>query len=130
MVELSPEECLDLLRRGGVGRVAVSDGSLAPEVAPVNFLFDNGAVVFRSDLGTKLRLLRGGLATFEVDEVDLETGRAWSVVVKGRAYEPSHWETDFLRVEPMAEGPKRHWMRLVPSSITGRRIGTVSGEDP
>ena len=45
-----------------------------------------------------------------MDAVDLEKGTGWSVVLKGRAYEPSHWETDHLRVQPMAEGPHRHWI--------------------
>jgi nitroimidazol reductase NimA-like FMN-containing flavoprotein (pyridoxamine 5'-phosphate oxidase superfamily) len=128
--ELTREECLDLLRRGGVGRIVVANPRGSPEVAPVNYVLDGEAVVFRSDLGTKLGLLRAGAATFEVDEVDLVHDRAWSVVVKGHVYEPSHWETDNLRVQPLAGGAKRHWVRLIPSSVTGRRIGTLTQEDP
>jgi uncharacterized protein len=122
LVELSHDECLALLRPGGVGRIAVAAPPGPPEVMPVNYILDGEAVVFRSDLGTKLTLLRGGAATFEVDAVDLEQGTGWSVVLKGRVYEPSHWETDHLRVQPMAKGPHRQWIRLEPTSITGRRI--------
>ncbi len=28
-----------------------------------------------------------------------------------------------LRVAPWAEGDRSHWMRLVPTRITGRRVG-------
>ena len=125
MDELSRAECLALLEHGGVGRIAVASPLGPPEVLPVNYLMDGEAVVFRSDPGTKLLLLRRGVATFEADEVDLDAGTGWSVVIKGRPYEPSHWETDHLRLAPFAPGPKRHWVRLVPSSVTGRRITTV-----
>ncbi len=49
-----------LLRPGGLGRIAVAAPSGPPEVMPVNYVLDGEAVVFRSDLGTKLTLLRGG----------------------------------------------------------------------
>ena len=123
--ELTHAECLALLAQGGVGRIAVASPLGPPEVAPVNFILDGDAVVFRSDSGTKLLLLQRGVGTFEIDGADLEHGTGWSVVVKGRAYEPSHWETDHLRLTTFAAGPKRHWVRLVPSSVTGRRITTV-----
>lgn len=119
-----------MVRGGGVGRVAVAAPSGPPEVAPVNYVLDGDAIVFRTGLGTKLTLLRHSAATFEVDAVDPVEGVAWSVVFKGRAYEPSHWETDFLHVEPMADGPRRQWVRLVPESITGRRIDLIDKEDP
>jgi nitroimidazol reductase NimA-like FMN-containing flavoprotein (pyridoxamine 5'-phosphate oxidase superfamily) len=125
LVELSRDECLTLLRGAQVGRIAVPDPPGAPDVVPVNYVIDGEAVVFRSGLGTKFRLLSRAAATFQVDDVDLVKGRGWSVMVKGRANECSHWETGHLRVEPMAAGPRNQWMRLVPAFITGRRIGVL-----
>lgn len=123
LVELSESECFAQLPKTGVGRIAVSCIDGPPEVVPVNYVVDGGCIVFRTGLGSMLKLLRRRDATFEVDHVDLEEGRAWSVVLKGRTYEPSHWETDLLRVDPMVGGSKRQWVRLVPEVVTGRRIG-------
>ncbi len=45
--ELTPEECHDLLSTHGVGRLAI-DTATGPEILPVNYGVDAGAIVFRT----------------------------------------------------------------------------------
>jgi nitroimidazol reductase NimA-like FMN-containing flavoprotein (pyridoxamine 5'-phosphate oxidase superfamily) len=121
-VEIDRDECVRLLASQQVGRVAVTVPDAAPFVVPVNFVLDGEAVVFRSDSGTKLAWLRSGPVSFEVDQINPIRREGWSVLVQGVAYEATHWETDHIRVEPWGGGEKRHYVRIVPRSITGRRI--------
>lgn len=124
--ELTPRECWDLLSNADVGRLAVCLGE-APEIFPVNYVVANGTVVFRTAAGLKhvsARLHR--LVTFEVDDVDHETGIAWSVVVKGRARDMSaDTEQAFARtlpLRPMHAGAKHLFVRIEPDLVTGRRF--------
>ena len=69
--ELTVDECYELLASLTIGRVAVNVDKLGPLVVPVNFVLDGEVVVFRTDEGTKLRLLDKGPITFEVDDTAL-----------------------------------------------------------
>jgi nitroimidazol reductase NimA-like FMN-containing flavoprotein (pyridoxamine 5'-phosphate oxidase superfamily) len=84
---LSPEEALTRLRQGGqmVGRLVVGlpDG---PAVFPLNFAVDGDAIVFRTQVGTKLTAITRSLATFEVDDFD-SAGSGWAVTFEGLAQE-------------------------------------------
>lgn len=122
--ELDREECLRLLATQSVGRLAVTQPGWAPHVVPVNYVLLRDSIVFRSDRGTKLRLLVTEPVSFEVDFVDSFHRTGWSVLVQGLAYQASKWEIEVedLHVEPFAPGKKDYWARLVPRSITGRRI--------
>src|SRR5262249_15027106 len=51
---LDRDECLALLARESLGRLAVVSDDGRPYVFPVNFALDGAAVVFRTDHGTKL----------------------------------------------------------------------------
>jgi CBS domain-containing protein len=124
--ELSPDECLRLIRLKGVGRVGyvVED---QPVILPVNYVVNNGLIVFRSDRGEKLDSIPMRRVAFEVDEV--RAGIAWSVLVRGHAREvttalgPAY---EALRAVPIARnvpGLKQHWIAIEITSITGRRIG-------
>jgi hypothetical protein len=120
--ELVRQECLDLLSACSIGRVAVPVAGDGPLVVPVNYVLDGDVVVFRSDPGTKLTAVQLGPISFQVDQLDFLRRTGWSVLVRGLAYEATHWETDHIPLDPWAGGDKHHWVRLVPSSITGRRI--------
>jgi uncharacterized protein len=117
---LSEGECLALLQSANVGRVAVSRAMGAPLVVPVNFVLDGRVIVFRTAVGTKLFSLRTSPISFQVDQIDRFRRTGWSVLVEGFAYEATHWEVDHLDLEPWPAGAKEHWVRLVPSQITGR----------
>jgi uncharacterized protein len=119
--ELDVETCFDLLSRCTVGRIGVNMEHLGPLVVPVNFALDGEIVVFRSDEGTKLRLLEHGPISFQVDSLDHLHQVGWSVLVRGVAHHAEAWEVSHVDVEPWA-GPRQHWIRLVPGLVTGRRI--------
>lgn len=119
-------ECYSLLQQRQIGRLAVVEG-LHPLVFPVNYAVAGETIVFRTDAGTKLtRALRAPVA-FEVDDVDEATHTGWSVLVKGRAEMISDYESPQvaalreLPLHPWA-GEKTNWVRIVPESISGRRI--------
>ena len=127
LIELAPQECMSLLASRRVGRVAVvADGH--PMVFPVNYAFDAATIVFRTDKGTKFSNAPMRYVAFEVDDIDDQTGEGWDVVVQGRADDITDTvdqRSEFLRglpLEPFAPGLKWHWVRIVPRSITGRRL--------
>lgn len=122
LVEIGVEACFDLLGRATVGRIAVNVDNLGPLVVPVNFTLDGEIVVFRTDEGTKLRLLAAGPVSFQIDSFDHGHRTGWSVLVRGIAHEADDWEVRHLDVQPWADGEKAHWVRLVPGVVTGRRI--------
>lgn len=122
MVDLSREECLALLGAHSVGRLAVAAPGAAPLVVPVNYLLDGEVVVFRTGPGSKLRMLRGTPVSFQLDDVDPARRTGWSVLVRGRAYEATRWETEHLRLDPWAPGSRGHWIRVVADTVSGRRL--------
>jgi nitroimidazol reductase NimA-like FMN-containing flavoprotein (pyridoxamine 5'-phosphate oxidase superfamily) len=134
--------CWALLASAPVGRIGVVvDG--AAEVYPVNHVVDrqpNGAltVVFRTDPGTKLASLAGTPGVcFEADDLDHERRSGWSVLVKGRARQVRELadaderdRVEHLPVGTWDPGPKRHWIRIEPTEVTGRRIGPAPAFPP
>ena len=124
--------CLELLRTGEVGRLAVSITN-HPDIFPINYVVDRGTVVFRTAEGTKLAaaLLGRGVA-FEVDGYEADAGEAWSVVIKGYAIEIEQMHEYFdaldLPLFPWHAGPKHRFVRIEPVEITGRRFH-VLGHD-
>lgn len=121
------DECAALLRADEIGRLAILDGG-RPLILPVNYLVDGDDIVFRTGPGTKLDQGPRAPACFEIDQFDRAHSSGWSVVVTGRLEEITTYRgalfdrANGLPVHPWAAGPKDHVMRLVPSSITGRRI--------
>jgi uncharacterized protein len=124
--ELTDTECRRLLAERHLGRLALTDPD-GPVVFPVNYALHEGAVVFRTDPGSKLDAIAGGATVaFEVDAVDEGSRTGWSVVVRGRAAEVSE-PADLDRLHglplyPWAPGAKARYVRIRPVSVTGRRI--------
>ena len=134
--ELSEDECRILISPGGVGRIAYS-GRFGLTVLPVNYQVFEDTIVFRTAQDSPMgEDLRSGIANaeykvaFEIDELANSERTGWSVLLQGAAH---HVDTDTERgsvrasgVEPWAGGTKEHYIRIVPSRITGRRIRQVS----
>src|SRR4029453_5980745 len=81
--ELGATDCWKYLRTLAVGRVGVVSGGNA-EIFPVNYVPDDGSVVFRTGPGTKLNAIMTGQAVaLEADGMNTYGTLAWSVVVKG-----------------------------------------------
>ncbi len=129
MLELSRQECLQLLASHRFGRLAVNLGDGPPVIRPVNYLFDkpSQSVVFRSASGSKFHaLLRSADAAFEIDGIDEWSRTGWSVIIHGVTDEVSNTSEinrlDRLGLEPWAPGSKRHWMYIRAWTVSGRRI--------
>jgi nitroimidazol reductase NimA-like FMN-containing flavoprotein (pyridoxamine 5'-phosphate oxidase superfamily) len=120
--EIPRDECLRLVASTAVGRIAVALPGGPPLVVPVNYALDGEVVVFRSDPGSKILALREQPVSFQVDFVDPFHRTGWSVLIQGVAYEATAAEVEHLAIESWAGGDKRHWIRVLPAAITGRRI--------
>ena len=130
--ELDEEQCLKLISEGGIGRIAYAS-RFGPAVLPVNYELLDRAVVFRTAANSPLdEDLRTGITdsdykvAFEIDSIDLASRRGWSVLVQGPAHHLEGDERDAVagaRIEPWAPGDREMLVRIVPSRITGRRVG-------
>jgi nitroimidazol reductase NimA-like FMN-containing flavoprotein (pyridoxamine 5'-phosphate oxidase superfamily) len=131
--ELSWSECEALLRAGVAGRVAFSTAN-GPHVVPVNYSVVDSAVIISTSpysmLGTHGR---ESMLAFEVDQLDYEYRRGWSVVARGRGEVVS--DPDELRQirsvwqpTPWASGTRNLFLRIPWQELTGRQLGT--GWDP
>ena len=129
LVDLTRDECLQLLASNSFGRLAVDMGDGAPLIRPVNYVFDDRsqAVVFRTGRGSKLHaLLRSANAAFEIDGIDEPSRTGWSVVMRGVTDEivgsTEIRRLDALGLEPWAPGANPHWMYIRAWTVSGRRI--------
>ncbi len=126
LVELDREECLELFRRAGIGRVVLSVDAI-PVALPVNVAVLHGDVVFATDEGSKLdAALRGYVVSIEADGVDRLYHTGWSVIVTGVAElltDPSEIEqASRVPLHPWAPGPHRFLVRIPSTVVSGRRI--------
>ena len=130
--ELTEAESLRLIEQAEVGRIGFS-GRYGPVVIPVNYKIIDGAVVFRTAVGSPLgEDLRTGIAdaeykvAFEIDAVDPDSRTGWSVMIQGAAHHvDDEQERAALReagIQPWAGGERDHFVRIKPTMISGRRI--------
>lgn len=127
---LSPQECLNLLERGGVGRVGFTSVE-GVVILPVNFALAGNALVFRTGPDTLLAAHGDAPVSFEADHLDEARRQGWSVLVHGRAhYVTAEDEVQRLEhaadLEPWAGGARDVYVRITPARISGRRIRQAS----
>jgi nitroimidazol reductase NimA-like FMN-containing flavoprotein (pyridoxamine 5'-phosphate oxidase superfamily) len=123
---LDEDVCFELLAQAEVGRLALSIGAL-PAVFPVNYVLDDGSVVFRTAPGTKLTAaINGAVVAFEVDEFQSQLRSGWSVLAVGRASvvtDPAELgRLAHLHISPWAGGDRQWVVRVPVEMISGRRI--------
>lgn len=127
---LTEKECWSLLSKQQVGRLAVAvDGK--PDIWPVNYVSDGTHVLFRTAPGSKLAAMAANAdIAFEVDWHD--DASAASVVVKGVArrleLQREIDKADELPLTSWLPTLKYRWVRISPTSITGRRF--ARGPEP
>jgi uncharacterized protein len=128
MVELEPEECLELLGSVPVGRVGVTIDAL-PAVLPVNFTLWNSAIVFRTVPGTKLDAAAAGeVVAFEADGYGTrDAPGGWSVLVRGVAREVTDpvelAQVTAIPLDSWAwDGSAHRYVCIEPTVMTGRRL--------
>ena len=130
---LDTRTCETMLRAGIVGRLAISTDD-GPLVLPVNYSVVGDAVVIRTAVDGPLAGIQPGTTVaFEVDQIDHERHRGWSVHLRGscRPVEPGP-----VLDEIEATGPPRPWaggarelvLRIPWHELTGRQLG--AGWDP
>lgn len=127
LTELDIETCTRLLAEHHVGRIAVNDPH-GPVVLPVNYLWERGTILVRTDVGTKLAAAEEEVVvSFLIDHVDEERRVGWSVLVRGlldEVIDPDELDRlDEVLPMPFHQGDgKRHVVRVSPRAITGRVI--------
>lgn len=134
LVEISEEECLELLGSHSVGRIAVvRDGH--PLIFPVNYVLDKRTVAFRTDSGTKLDWASMGPVAFEIDATDPLYHTGWSVMIQGMGRDITGgldaWSQSVAAhtLTPWAGGAKDNWVAIASPIFSGRRIVQDGPED-
>ncbi|MEM8620998.1 MAG: pyridoxamine 5'-phosphate oxidase family protein [Actinomycetota bacterium] len=132
--DLSDAECWELLANTAVGRLAV-DIAGQPDIFPINFVVDGSGIVFRSAAGTKLAgAVLNRFVAFEIDGYLPDERVAWSVVLKGTARQiekmQERFDAEDLPLFPWLKGEKPNFVRIDPTSLTGRRYHIVDDVEP
>lgn len=122
VVALTDEQSWELLRGQELGRLVTRVGKVL-DIFPVNYVVDEGTVLFRTAQGSKLfELTVNDEVLFEVD--DHTDTDAWSVIVRGRAHpldtSAEVERADTLGLRPWIPTLKYHYVRIVPTSLSGR----------
>jgi uncharacterized protein len=121
---LSESESWNLLSGVALGRLVTSVDD-QPEIFPVNFVVQNRTVLFRTAEGTKLiSSAINKRVLFEADDHNVAEG--WSVIVKGIARtlrtDDEIRQAERAQLLPWTATLKLHYVRIIPTSITGRRF--------
>lgn len=121
---LAKDESWALLSSMSLGRLATSVGDV-PDIVPVNFVVQRRTVLIRTAEGTKLAAASvNAQVAFEADDHDVMGG--WSVVVKGIATvlvdSAAIADAERAQVLPWIATTKRRFIRIQPTTITGRRF--------
>ena len=122
--ELTRDECLERVRAGRIGRVAVTHRAL-PAILPVNYVFDHG-VVFRTRTGSMLdSACRGAVVAFEIDGLAEDGTAGWSVLIVGVANGLEGSErlrAVNLGLSSALGDTTDHFVRVSLGTMTGREI--------
>ena len=122
VIALSDEQCWERLRTQELGRLVTRVGDVL-DIFPVNYVVDDGSVLFRTAQGSKLfELTVNDEVLFEVD--DHTDAEAWSAIVRGRAH-PLDRSADVERADGLGLQPwiptlKYTYVRVEATSISGR----------
>jgi uncharacterized protein len=124
---LSGDECRQLLRARGVGRIGwvAVDGL---QMLPVTYLMTGELIAFRTRPDTIMgELLEPTEVAFEIDDVDEDTATGWSVLVRGvaRGYLDESPE-GLVLPEPWAPGDHPLTVVIEPSGYSGRAVSATT----
>lgn len=124
-VELSGKQCLEQLRRHGVGRVAFGT-PMGPRILPVRYILSGSEILFRtvpySEVGT---YAPDSEVAFEVDDADAAGHCECTVVALGRAEVANPPETSSDEVLDLGEGSggtshEYRWIKVRTHDFVGR----------
>ena len=119
---LDEQECWNRVAAAPYGRLALSVFDDV-DIVPINAVLSQGDLYFRTAPGSKLaELTANPRVAYEVDGFDDDT--AYSVVVKGTAERLERQAdidaADLLPLTPWIPTLKYRWVRIRPSSVSGR----------
>jgi nitroimidazol reductase NimA-like FMN-containing flavoprotein (pyridoxamine 5'-phosphate oxidase superfamily) len=123
--ELDRSECFRLLKEAGVGRIAVTSGSL-PLVLPLNYVVDGDTIVVETGRGNALEsATAGAVVGFEVDNFNKRRHRGWTVMVTGVADEVRE-RRDIEHLRPLLswtheDAGDERFVRISSELVSGRR---------
>jgi nitroimidazol reductase NimA-like FMN-containing flavoprotein (pyridoxamine 5'-phosphate oxidase superfamily) len=128
LTQLSEDECWGLVvaHRPALARIAFTDGG-SSVIYPMNYAVADRTLYLRTESDSRLTTaVQSQDVAFEVDDVDGDWERGWSVLAQGRLHEvdaPDELERRReLRLRTWAPGERLHLLRLDVSRISGRRI--------
>ncbi|GAA4715019.1 pyridoxamine 5'-phosphate oxidase family protein [Pseudonocardia yuanmonensis] len=132
LTEIRRAECLRLLTREQIGRVAFTAHAL-PAVHPVAYVLDGEEIVFRTAAGSTLAAaVRHAVVGFQVDDVDPATRTGWSVLGVGEAYEvvvPDRLaELAAVLPDPWVAGRDGHVISIPLQVLHGHRLHPAAPE--
>src|SRR5262249_37433125 len=119
-------ECRALLATRTLGRVGFTSGAL-PVIAPVEYVYDDGVITFRTESALKLGVAtHGDVLAFEIDAFDSHQGVGWTVLVVGRATVLTADQAIVPTLDAPHEDPTRfHYVRLHCELVSGRRLSAA-----
>jgi nitroimidazol reductase NimA-like FMN-containing flavoprotein (pyridoxamine 5'-phosphate oxidase superfamily) len=124
---LTHDECLELLRAGGVGRIAF-DVDEFPVIFPVNYrLVETSGrvwIALRTRPGNVIASAPSNVA-FQTDEIDPARHQGWSVLARGTLHLVDPDAADFRErfdPHPWIEAERDAWLIVDPFVLTGRRL--------
>lgn len=122
VVRLTDPQCWERLASQQLGRIITHVGDVI-DIFPVNYVVDDGEILFRTAEGSKLfELTVNDDVLFEVD--DHTESDAWSVIIRGTARrldtddEVQHADT--LPLHPWIPTLKHNYVRITPDQVSGR----------
>ncbi len=131
-IELDRTKCTELLRSVGIARIVLSIGCI-PVASPVNMVVFDGDVVFAIGRDSKLTSsVYGQVVSVEADDIDLVSGRGWSVLVTGVAVpltEPAQVDRVAPLLQPRLAEPHPLLVRVPSTLISGSRVRWGTDED-
>ena len=120
--EMTVDACWRHLDDTASGRVVLVHHGRPLDV-PVHHVVDGRTIVFRTGAASPLGLLPSREPVrFEVDDASTATGRSVLVVGEIERVEAHVREQIDPAPAPWAPGRVEAWMRIVPTSVTGREL--------
>ena len=121
---LSDDESSNRLKSVSLGRLVTRVGDQL-ELFPVNFVTQDGTVLFRTAEGTKLfSTVMNDKVLFEADDHTVADG--WSVIIRGTARvltaSADIHEAERAQLLPWVPTEKLRFVRITPSEVSGRRF--------
>ena len=128
LIELSPQESVQLLSSASMGRVVFTARAL-PAIRPVNHIVDDDYVIIRTDTRASItsELRAGGetVVAYEADAIDQDQQLGWSVVVVGvahRVIDPDEAAVYRRVLRSWAAGTRDQVIAIHIDLITGFRL--------